>query len=173
MHFRYSCGATESNLRRYRANRTSQDPLDFRPRAFCSFAATPSVFFCRFTTCATSVGRILCCCLSALRQHWPRAGPATRAWPAYQAHNAGASQPDWPRLPRPPDPVVLTGSAVWGQKLAALLNRAVPAKGVTQGTLEPEVVSMAMPRHQNGGLCTYQGTRFRVAAKQSRARLPI
>jgi Type ISP C-terminal specificity domain/N-6 DNA Methylase len=71
--------------------------------------------------------------------------------PAYQAHNAGALQQDWPRLPLPPDPAVLAGSAVLGRKLAALLNVAAPVKGVTLGALEPELVSVAVPRHQDGG----------------------
>ncbi|AMR29370.1 hypothetical protein A0257_21235 [Hymenobacter psoromatis] len=90
--------------------------------------------------------------------------------PTYRAHNAGALQQDWPRLPLPPAPAVLASSAALGRRLAALLDVAKPVKGVTQAPFETELAAVAVARHRDAGrhLDENEG-HFKVKARWGRA----
>ena len=73
--------------------------------------------------------------------------------PAYRKANAGALKMEWPRIPLPGWPdgdaddaaETLAASAARGRELARLLDPEVPVPGVTQGTLRPEIVAIAVP----------------------------
>ena len=70
--------------------------------------------------------------------------------PAYRKANAGALKMEWPRIPLPGWPdgdadETLAASAARGRELARLLDPEAPVPGVTQGTLRPEIVAIAVP----------------------------
>ena len=82
--------------------------------------------------------------------------------PAYRKANAGALRLGWPRIPLPgwPDGEVdgesegaaqaLAASAARGRELAALLDPETPVPGVTQGSLRPQIASIAVPATTDG-----------------------
>ena len=78
--------------------------------------------------------------------------------PAYREANAGALRMGWPRIPLPgwPDAndataaAALARSAHRGRELAALLDPAAPAPGVTAGALRPELAAIAVPATADG-----------------------
>ena len=78
--------------------------------------------------------------------------------PAYREENAGALQMEWPRIPLPgwPDSnaadvaKTLASSAARGRKLAQLLDPETPVAGITQGTLRPEITTLAVPTTTDG-----------------------
>ena len=72
--------------------------------------------------------------------------------PAYRAANAGALRMEWPRIPLPGWPegdgesvAALTRSIARGRELSALLDPEVPVSGVTDGSLRPGLVTIAVP----------------------------
>ena len=77
---------------------------------------------------------------------------ATLHDPAYRKANAGALRMEWPRIPLPgwpdgevEDAAALSASAVRGRALAQLLDSDTPVRGVTEGTLRPEIAALAVP----------------------------
>ena len=72
---------------------------------------------------------------------------------AYRKANAGALRMEWPRIPLPGWPdgeakgaaAALVQSAARGRDLARLLDTGMPAPGVTQGALRPEIAAIAVP----------------------------
>ena len=78
--------------------------------------------------------------------------------PAYREANAGALRMEWPRIPLPGWPSggaegaaeVLARSAARGRELARLLDPDTPVPSVTQGTLRPEIASIAVPTTVDG-----------------------
>ena len=79
--------------------------------------------------------------------------------PAYREANAGALRMEWPRIPIPgwPDSGEvgaaedLAKSAARGRELAALLDSDTPVRGVTSGSLRPEIAVIAVPSTTDGG----------------------
>ena len=77
---------------------------------------------------------------------------------AYRTANAGALRMEWPRIPLPGWPrgaaegaaEVLARSAARGRELARLLDPDTPVPSVTQGTLRPEIASIAVPTTVDG-----------------------
>ena len=90
--------------------------------------------------------------------------------PAYRAANAGALRMEWPRIPLPgwhdgesdDAGATLTRSAARGRELARLLDPDTPAPGVTDGTLRPELATIAVPATAHGRNMT--GADFAVTA---------
>ena len=84
---------------------------------------------------------------------------ATLHSPSYRQANAGALRMEWPRIPIPgwPDGDTaavaesLAASAARGRELARLLDPDTPVPGVTQGSLRPETVTIAVPATTDGG----------------------
>ena len=82
--------------------------------------------------------------------------------PAYRKANAGALRMEWPRIPLPgwPDGDEdgaaddLVASAARGREFAALLDSDTPVPGVTEGTLRPEIATVAVPSTTGGGNMT-------------------
>ena len=78
--------------------------------------------------------------------------------PTYRTANAGALRMEWPRIPLPGWPdgnataaaETLTQSAARGRILAQLLDPDTPVPGVTQGTLRPEIATIAVPATTDG-----------------------
>ena len=78
--------------------------------------------------------------------------------PHYRAANRGALRMEWPRIPLLgwPDGQsdgasnALVSSAARGRELARLLNTEVPVTGITQDTLQPEIVAIAVPSVRDG-----------------------
>ena len=83
---------------------------------------------------------------------------ATLHDPAYRTANAGALRMEWPRIPLPGWPdgeaegtaAALAASAARGRKLAQLLDPDSPVRGVTEGTLRPEIAALAVPTTLDG-----------------------
>ena len=73
--------------------------------------------------------------------------------PAYREANAGALRMSWPRIPLPgwPDGKsegaadAFVKSAARGRELSRLLDPDAPVLGVTDGTLRPEIATIAVP----------------------------
>ena len=78
--------------------------------------------------------------------------------PSYRETNAGALRMEWPRIPLPGWPdgeakgvaEALVKSAESGRELARLLDTGMPAPGVTQGALRPEIAAIAVPATIDG-----------------------
>ena len=95
---------------------------------------------------------------------------ATLHDPAYRVANAGALRMEWPRIPLPgwsdgsPEgaAVALIASAARGRELSALLDSDAAVAGVTTGTLQPELASIAVPATTDGG--NMAGDNFAVTA---------
>ena len=96
--------------------------------------------------------------------------------PGYRKANAGALRMEWPRIPLPgwpaPDSAdipsasdaaeALAQSATRGLELARLLDPETSVSGVTQGTLRPEIASIAMPATIDGRNMT--GSDYEITA---------
>ena len=90
--------------------------------------------------------------------------------PAYREANDDALRMDWPRIPLPgwPDGEVegsvttFSNLTARGRAIAALLDSDVPIPGVTQGSLHPEFVAVAVPTTADGRNMT--GEDFAVTA---------
>ena len=90
--------------------------------------------------------------------------------PAYREANAGALRMEWPRIPIPGWPdgdevgaaEELATSASRGRELAALLDSDTPVRGVTSGSLRPEIAVIAVPSTTDGG--NMSGNDFDVTA---------
>ena len=78
--------------------------------------------------------------------------------PAYRAANAGALRMEWPRIPLPgwPDGAASGAADAFGRaasrggELARLLDPDTPVPGVTQGSLRPEISTIAVPATVDG-----------------------
>ena len=78
--------------------------------------------------------------------------------PSYREANADALRAEGPRIPLPGWPdgeaegaaEALAQSAVRGRDLARLLDTGMPAPGVTQGALRPEIAAVAVPTTTDG-----------------------
>ena len=84
--------------------------------------------------------------------------------PTYREANADALRMDWPRIPLPGWPLpgsagilpasaatqALAQSAARGRQLAALLDPDTPVPGVTDGTLRPDIATLAVPAAVDG-----------------------
>ena len=83
---------------------------------------------------------------------------ATLHDPAYRTANAGALRMEWPRIPLLGWPdgeadeaaTALAASATRGRALAQLLDSDTPVRGVTEGTLRPEIAALAVPTTLDG-----------------------
>ena len=71
--------------------------------------------------------------------------------PAYLSENHDALRQDWPRVPLPAKPEALLKSAALGRQIAALLDPETPVKGVTAGTIRPELKALGPIRRAGGG----------------------
>ena len=71
--------------------------------------------------------------------------------PGYSSENAGALRQDWPRVPIPADRGLLVESARLGRAVAELLLPDRPVRGVTCGTIRPELRSLGVPSKVGGG----------------------
>src|SRR5262245_4872592 len=63
--------------------------------------------------------------------------------PQYRTENAGALRQDWPRVPLPGSSEVLQTSANLGRNLAALMDVTTGTRGVTVGSIRPELRTVA------------------------------
>ncbi len=59
--------------------------------------------------------------------------------PAYLKENADGIRQDWPRIPLPKSADALERSAALGRKIASLLDTEADVRGVTSGTITPEM----------------------------------
>ncbi|MEI6047097.1 MAG: type ISP restriction/modification enzyme, partial [Chloroflexota bacterium] len=71
--------------------------------------------------------------------------------PAYLTENAEGISQDWPRIPLPKELELLKLSALLGQQVADLLETKTPVKGVTTGTIRPELAQMGIITSVSGG----------------------
>ena len=77
---------------------------------------------------------------------------------AYRKANAGALRMEWPRIPLPGWPdgeaegaaAAIAASAARGRALTKLLDSDTPVRGVTEGTLRPEISALAVPTTLDG-----------------------
>ena len=96
---------------------------------------------------------------------------ATLHDPAYRAENAGALRMEWPRIPLLGWPdgeaedaaAALAAAAARGRALAQLLDSDTPVRGVTEGTLRPEIAALAVPTTLDGHYMT--GDDFALMAR--------
>ena len=96
---------------------------------------------------------------------------ATLHDPAYRTANAGALRMEWPRIPLLGWPdgeaedaaAALAASAARGRALAQLLDSDTPVRGVTEGTLRPEIAALAVPTTLDGHYMT--GDDFALMAR--------
>lgn len=71
--------------------------------------------------------------------------------PAYRQENEAALRQDWPRVPVPADRELLAASAKLGRGVADLLLPDRPVRGVTCGTIRPELRGLGLPTKIGGG----------------------
>ncbi len=71
--------------------------------------------------------------------------------PLYLSENTDGVRRDWPRVPLPNDREALLQSAELGRRLASLLDTESPVLGVTQGTIRPELRTVASISREGGG----------------------
>lgn len=71
--------------------------------------------------------------------------------PAYRQENEAALRQDWPRVPIPADRTRLAESARLGRLVADLLLPDKPVRGVTCGSIRPELRSLGVPSKVGGG----------------------
>ncbi|MBM4162411.1 MAG: hypothetical protein FJ217_15080 [Ignavibacteria bacterium] len=64
--------------------------------------------------------------------------------PAYLKENADGIRQDWPRIPLPKSAEMLERSAALGRKIASLLDTENDVRGVTSGTVTPEMKHIAV-----------------------------
>ncbi|MBV9756792.1 MAG: DNA methyltransferase, partial [Alphaproteobacteria bacterium] len=74
--------------------------------------------------------------------------------PAWLSENADGIRQDWPRVPLPGSADLLRASAALGARVAALLDPDAPVTGVTSGTLDPVLATIAVPSKRGGGTMT-------------------
>jgi len=74
--------------------------------------------------------------------------------PAWLAENADGIRQDWPRVPLPDNADLLRASANLGARVAALLDPDTPVPGVTTGTVQPVLATIAVPTKRCGGNMT-------------------
>ncbi len=74
--------------------------------------------------------------------------------PLWLSENADGIRQDWPRVPLPDNADLLRTSAALGARVAALLDPDVPVPGVTSGTIEPALRTIAVPTKRGGGAMT-------------------
>jgi hypothetical protein len=74
--------------------------------------------------------------------------------PAWLAENADGIRQDWPRVPLPNNANLLRASAALGARVAALLDPDTPVPGVTTGTIQPALATIATPTKRGGGAMT-------------------
>ena len=83
---------------------------------------------------------------------------ATLHDPAYRKANTGALRMGWPRIPLPGwtdgeaegAAAAIAASAARGRALTKLLDSDTPVRGVTEGTLRPEISALAVPTTLDG-----------------------
>ena len=71
--------------------------------------------------------------------------------PAYRRENEAALRQDWPRVPIPAERGLLAESACLGRAVADLLLPDRPVRGVTCGTIRPELRPLGVPSKVGGG----------------------
>jgi hypothetical protein len=71
--------------------------------------------------------------------------------PLYLKENADGVRQDWPRIPLPNSKKLLLASADLGTQIAGLLDTENNARGVTSGTIRPEMKSIAIVSRVGGG----------------------
>ena len=71
--------------------------------------------------------------------------------PAYRHENEAALRQDWPRVPIPAERGLLAESAGLGRTVADLLLPDRPVRGVTCGTIRPELRALGVPSKVGGG----------------------
>ena len=74
--------------------------------------------------------------------------------PAWLTENADGIRQDWPRVPLPNNADLLRASAALGARVAALLDPDTPVPGVTAGTIQPALATIAAPTKRGGGTMT-------------------
>ena len=74
--------------------------------------------------------------------------------PSWLAENADGIRQDWPRVPLPDNAELLRASAALGARVAALLDPDTPVPGVTAGTIQPVLATIALPTKRDGGSMT-------------------
>ena len=74
--------------------------------------------------------------------------------PAWLAENADGIRQDWPRVPLPDNADLLQSSATLGARIAALLDPDTAIPGVTAGTIDPALMTVAVPSKRGGGAMT-------------------
>ena len=70
------------------------------------------------------------------------------------ARRADGIRQDWPRVPLPYGVDLLRASAALGARVAALLDPDTPVPGVTAGTIQPALATIAAPTKRGGGSMT-------------------
>ncbi len=71
--------------------------------------------------------------------------------PAFRRENEAALRQDWPRVPIPADRGLLAESARLGRAVAELLLPDRPVRGVTCGSIRPELRPLGIPSKVGGG----------------------
>jgi hypothetical protein len=71
--------------------------------------------------------------------------------PAYLRENADGIRQDWPRVPLPDTKEALEASSQLGRQVAALLDTERTVKGVTSGSIRPELKTIAVVSRVGGG----------------------
>ncbi len=71
--------------------------------------------------------------------------------PTYRRENASALRQHWPRVPLPASKEALLASAELGRQVAALLDTESPVKGITAGTIRPELRAIGTVARSGGG----------------------
>jgi hypothetical protein len=70
---------------------------------------------------------------------------------AYRRENTATIRHDWPRMPLPDSKKGLLASAELGRQVAGLLDTESPVKGVTAGTIRPELKAIGAVTRFGGG----------------------
>jgi hypothetical protein len=70
--------------------------------------------------------------------------------PAYLKENADGIRQDWPRIPLPKSADALERSAELGRKFASLLDTEANVRGVTSGTITPEMKHIGVVHRVDG-----------------------
>ena len=70
--------------------------------------------------------------------------------PAYLSENADGIRQDWPRIPLPKSAEILHYSATLGRRIAELLDTENDVRGITGGTITPEMKVIAVPSREDG-----------------------
>jgi hypothetical protein len=73
---------------------------------------------------------------------------------AWLVENADGIRQDFPRIPLPNTAALLHESAALGARVAALLDPDTPVPGITTGTIDPPLATIAVPARRGGGPLT-------------------